>query len=251
MVGIKTESFYHKHVKTFLHYEEGSTMKKAILLAFIGSLILSAICYAEGNVSVSEKAVIIPPGDDSGNFYAKIQNDGDAPVGVNSGKLVLFSGNDEILVTSDYVTTYPSRIVLQPGEYTYIKEFLWDSALKNQTIGDIKFSVDSTDSGTDAERVPCDATFEINGSDSFDNYIHITVTNEADQTRNGYYLVGALIDTTGNLVYVDTNQYENVGLHAGSTATFSMYIDNDSINYFESNGIQIGSVDAIVYYRSE
>ncbi len=226
-------------------------MKKAALLALIASLAITGSCYADGNISVSDKAIVIAPGDDSGNFYAKIQNDGDAPAGVDNGKLVLFSGNDEILVTSDFVNTFPSRIVLNPGEYTYVKEFLWDSALKNQTIGDIKFSVDSTDRGTNAERIPCEAEYEINGSDSYDNYIHITVTNESDQTRKGYYLVGALLDTAGNLVYVDTNQYENVGLHAGSTATFSLYIDRDNINYLESNGIEIGSVDAIVYYITD
>jgi len=226
-------------------------MKKTLLLALLASLALSGNCFAQGNVTVSEKALIIPPGDDSGHFYAKVVNEGDAPVGVDSGKLVLFSANNEILVTSDYVNTYPSRLVLNPGEYTYMDEFLWDSALKNQTIGDIKFSIDSTDRGSEVERIPCEAAFEINGSNSYDNYIHITVTNDAGETRNGYYLVAALLDTAGNLVYVDQNRYEHVGLHAGSTATFSLYIDKDTINHFESSGIQIGSVDAIVYYKAD
>ena len=226
-------------------------MKKAILLALLASLMLSGNCYAQGSITVSEKALIIPPGDDSGHFYAKVVNEGDAPIGVDSGKLVLFSANDEILVTSDYVNTYPSRLVLNPGEYTYMDEFLWDSALQNQTIGDIKFSIESTDKGSEAEKIPCEAVYEINGSSSYDNYIHITVTNDAEETRKGYYLVAALLDTAGNLVYVDQIQYENVGLHAGSTATFSLYIDKDTINHFESSGIQIGSVDAIVYYKAD
>ena len=226
-------------------------MKKVLLLALAGSMMLAGNCHAAGNVTVTDKTICIAPGDDSGHFYAKIENDGDEPVGVDNGKLVLFSSNDEILVTSDYVNTYPSRIILNPGEYTYINEFLWDSAIKNQTIGDIKFSIDSTDRGTEAARIPCEASFEINGSNSYDNYLHITVTNDDSETRSGYYLVAALLDTAGNLVYVDTNQYENVGLHSGSTATFSLYIDRDNINYFESNGIQIGSVDAIVYYRAD
>ena len=226
-------------------------MKKVLLLTLIGSLILSGCCYASGNVTVTDKAICLLAGDDSGHFYAKIENDGDAPVGVDNGKLVLFSANDEILVTSDYVNTYPSRIILNPGEYTYINEFLWDSALKNQTIGDMKFSIDSTDRGTEVERIPCEAAFEINGSDSYDNFIHITITNDTSETRSGYYLIGALLDTAGNLVYVDTNRYEYVGLHPGSTATFSLYIDKDSIDYLESNGIQVGSVDALVYYRAD
>ena len=226
-------------------------MKKVFLLVLAGSIMLTGNCYAAGNVTVTDKSISMLAGDDSGHFYAKIENDGDAPVGVDNGKLVLFSANDEILVTSDYVNTYPSRIILNPGEYTYINEFLWDSALKNQTIGDIKFSIDSTDRGTEVERIPCEASFEINGSDSYDNFIHITITNDSSETRSGYYLVGALLDTAGNLVYVDTSQYEHVGLHPGSTATFSLYIDKDNIDYLESNGIQVGSVDAIVYYRAD
>jgi hypothetical protein len=50
---------------------------------------------------------------------------------------------------------------------------------------------------------------------------------------------------------VNTNRLESVGLHPGSTATFSLYIDSDNINYLEANGIQVSSVDAIVYYREE
>lgn len=226
-------------------------IRKITLMAFVVSLLLSASCFAEGTVNVADKTAYIFSGKDSGYFYAKVENDGDAPAGVDNGKLVLFSGDDDILVTSDYVNTYPSRVILNPGEYTYISEFLWDSNLKNQSIGDIKFSIDTTDRGTAVERVPCEASYEITGSDSYDNYVHVTITNEADQARKGYYLVGALYDTAGNLVYVDTNQYENVSIHPGSTVTFSLYIDADNINYFESNGIQIGSVDAIVYYREE
>lgn len=234
-----------------LSVKEVHMIRKIALITLACSLMFSAGCFAEGSVNVADKTAYIFSGKDSGYFYAKVENDGDTPAGVDNGKLVLFSGNDDILVTSDYVNAYPSRVVLNPGEYTYISEFLWDSNLKNQTIGDIKFSIDTTDQGTAVERIPCEAAYEINGSDSYDNYVHVTITNEADQARKGYYLVVALFDTAGNLVYVDTNQYENVSLHPGSTATFSLYIDSDNVNYFESGGIQIGSVDAIVYYREE
>jgi hypothetical protein len=75
--------------------------------------------------------------------------------------------------------------------------------------------------------------------------------DDSDETRYRYYVVAALLDTSGNLVYVNTNRLESIGLHPGSTATFSLYIDSDNINYLEANGIQVSSVDAIVYYREE
>ena len=97
-------------------------MRKMILVTtLIAAILLSTICFAAGNVTVTDKTACIYAGDDSGYFYAKVENDGDDPVGVDNGKLVLFSGNDDILVTSDYVNTYPSRIILNPGEYTYSK----------------------------------------------------------------------------------------------------------------------------------
>ncbi len=226
-------------------------IKRTVLLTLMGSILLSAHCFAAGNITVTDKTAVVFPGDDSGYFYARVENDGDMPVGVDSGKLVLFSDNEDILVTSDYVNAYPSRIILEPGEYTYISEFLWDSNLKNQTIGDIKFSMDMTDMGTAAEKIPCEATCDIKGSDSYENYIYVTVSNDSAETRYGYYVVAALLDTEGNLVHVDCTRMENVGLHAGSSATFSMYIDADLVNHFETDGIQIGTVDALVYYIEE
>jgi hypothetical protein len=77
---------------------------------------VTSTCHASGNITVTDKNACIFSGKESGYFYAKVENDGDEPIGVDSGKLVLFSGNDDILVTSDYVNTYPARVILNPGE---------------------------------------------------------------------------------------------------------------------------------------
>ena len=223
-------------------------MKRTVLLGILAGILLSKTAFAGGNLNVTDKNVFIYTGKDSGVFSARIENDGDAPAGVDSGKLVLFSENDDILETADYITAFPSRLVLNPGEYTYVREFLWTSDRKNQTIGDMKFSVGVTENGREAERILCESSYEISGSDSFDNYLYISFTNEAEQIRYGYYLVAALYDTEGNLIYVDNNQYEKVGVHPGSTVTIGLYLDNDTIEYFEANNIEIGSSDALVYY---
>lgn len=226
-------------------------IRKITLAALLGSILFTTNCLAAGNISVTDKKACIYAGDDSGYFFARVENDGDEPVGVDSGNLVIFSENDDLLVTSDYISTFPGRIILNPGEYTYISEFLWDSNLQNKTIGDVRFSMGMTDRGTMVERIPCEASYDINGSSGLDNYIYVTVTNNAGEIRYGYYVVTAFLDTAGSLVYVNTNRVESVGLHPGSTATFSLYVDADMVNYFEMNGIQIGSVDALVYYRAE
>ena len=220
-------------------------------LLLTGILLFPHAVFAEGNLSVSDKTAHIFAGKDSGYFYAKVENTGDEPVGIDNGKLVLFSDQDEILETSDYINSYPNRMILNPGEYTYLSEFLWNSDLKNKTIGDIKFSVGTTDRGKEAMRIPCEVSYQIKGSDSFDNYIYITFTNEDSQIRYGYYMTAALYDENGNLVYVDKNRYEKVGVHPGSTVTMDLYIDNDNVEYFEANNITIATVDALVYYMPE
>jgi len=227
------------------------TVKRMICGMILGMIWMSGSVSAAGEVSVTDKTAFIFPGKDSGYFYAKIENTGDAPIGVDSCQMVLFSDADDILETSSYISTYPSRLILNPGEYTYISEFLWNSSLKNQTIGDVKFSTSDTDKGREVRTIPCEVALDMKGSDSFDNYINVTVTNEDSEVRYKYYLVVALMDTAGNLIYVDENAYEHVGLHPGSTATFGLYIDNDIVEYYEANGIEVGSVDALVYYVEE
>ena len=226
-------------------------VKRTICSMMLGMTFMSGAALAAGELSVTDKTAFIFPGKDSGYFYAKIENTGDVPVGIDSGKLVLFSADDDILETSDYISAYPNRLILDPGEYTYLSEFLWNSTLKNQVIGDVKFSISDTDRGRTVQTIPCEVSLEMKGSDSYDNYIYITVTNEDSEIRYGYYLITALMDTEGNLIYVDKNSYEHVGLHPGSTSTFGMYIDNDIVEYFEANRIEVGSVDALVYYIEE
>ena len=226
-------------------------VKRLICSTVLGMAMMSCAALAAGEVSVTDKTAFIFPGDDSGYFYAKIENTGDAPVGVDSGQMVLFSDNDSILETSSYVTTYPNRLVLDPGEYTYVSEFLWNSTLKNQTIGDVKFTVGETDRGNDVRQIPCEASLDLKGSDSFDNYVNVTITNEESEIRYSYYMVVALTDTAGNLIYVDKQAYEHVGLHPGCTVTFGLYIDNKIVEYFETNGIEVGPVDALVYYKED
>ena len=225
--------------------------KKLLAAVLIGMVFMPQIVSAEGKLTVTDKTVVINDGDDSGHFYAKIENDGDTPIGIDNGKLVLFSENDDILETSEYIGAYPSRLILNPGEYTYLSEFLWNSSLKNQKIGDIKFSIGSTDRGKEVISIPCEAVCSIEGSDSYDNYIYVTIKNEDKQIRFGYYVVVALYDTDGKLIYVDQNCYEKIGLHPDSSFTVGMYVDNDSLEYYEANNIEIGSADAIVYFVPE
>ena len=223
-------------------------MKKLIALA--AALLLITLCaagLAEGKLTVTSKNVIIYPGKDSGVLVARVENTGDEPIYYDNGKLVIFSEDDDILATENYVYSSPSDILLAPGDYTYVYEFLWSSPLKNAKLGDIKFSVTSDTRGYSYDKMPASAVIDMPGSNTLSNYVNVTFTNTSDEILYGAYVVCAMMDAEENIVFVDRNSYDNLGIHPGSTVTLKMYIDSDLVNYYEANGIKPTKVDAIVY----
>lgn len=221
-----------------------------MLVAVLTFCVASAL--AEGKLTVTSKNVIIKIGDDSGIFVAKVENTGDEPIYYDNGKLVIFSADDDILVSKSYIYSSPSNIFLKPGEYTYCYDFLWDSTLKNAKIGDIKFSVTSDTSGYKYEQIPSTAVLELPGNKLFTyNYVNVTFTNTTDEILYGAYVVAAITDNDNNIVYVDRQNYESIGIHPGSTVTVKLYIDGDYINYYEINGIILANVESQVFYSTE
>ncbi len=225
-------------------------MNKIVVLL----LVLTLVCcssLAEGKLKATEKNLFVYANDDNGYFYAKIENVGDAPIASNSGDLVIFSDDDEIVTTESYVTTLPSYTVIEPGEYLYVKEFLWDAALKDAVIGDYKFSLSARDNGTIVTKIPCEATFELSGVDSYDNYVYVTFTNTATAPLYDCYITAALHDADGTLVFVDSISLSSVAVHPDSTITVKIYVDRDLMEHYQANNIVPTTVDAMVLYSEE
>ena len=223
-------------------------MKKLTVL--IASLLLIALCtagFAEGKLTVTSKNVIIYAGKDSGVFVARVENTGDAPLYYDNGKLVIFSEDDDILATENYIYSSPSDVLLNPGEYTYVYEFLWSSPLKNAKLGDIKFSVTSDSRGYSYQTIPATAVIDMPGGNSLNNYVNVTFTNTGSDILYGVYVVCAMMDENDNVIFVDRNSYDSLGIHPGSTVTLKMYIDSDLVNYYEQSRIKPTKVDAIIY----
>lgn len=224
-------------------------MKKYIglILSLLICLISVSVC-AEGKLKATEKIMIIYDGKDSGRFYAKVENVGDAPIGTDSGDLVAFSDDDEIILSKSYVTTMPSYVVLEPGDYLYVNEFLWDSALKENSIADYKFSISGDKRTKKVVKVPCEAKFELDEPDSFKSNISITVTAPNDKPLENFYAVVALHDAEGALIYVDVYTTSTIIVQPGSSITIKLSIDNDNVKYYKAHGIVPVSVDAMVCY---
>lgn len=222
-------------------------MKRIFALVLALTICLfSAAALAEGKLTVTEKNLIEFDGSDVAYFFAKVENTGDDAIGVGTGKLVAFSADDEVLISEDYVSTSPNAAILQPGESLYVREWLWESALASSDIADYKFSMGTDDYVAPLKFVPCEATVEMN-----DGYIYITLTNDTEETQYGLYLTAALHDAEGNLIFVNDQSVDNVGIHPGSTVTFRMYIDSDVVEYYANAGIEPAAVDAYVCCEAE
>ena len=227
-------------------------MKKLCILFIVFACILSLPAFADDALTVSEKTWIELDGEWNswnGYFFAKVQNDGNEAINLGSGKLVGFSENDDIILSENYVSSYPSRITLQPGEYVYYREYVFNDSLETNDVADIRFSVETASSAESVSTIPCEVTYEIN--DSYDSYVYVTFSNESDDILYDTFITIALYDTDGNLMFVDGDSISALGVHPNSTVTIKASIDGDLVDYYAENEIEISSADAFVYQAQE
>ena len=186
---------------------------------------------------------------DQGYFFAKVENNTSEGRYVGDGKLVCFSEDDDVLVSANYVTSSPcSNIWLEPGEYCYVYESIWEDELEESDIADVKFSIKSGEYGYIGERVECEAEFFYSEEDTYNNEIYVTYSNPKDEPTDCFYIAVALLDEEDNILYVGQERLYNVKLHPGSTVTQTISISAGLCEYFVENGIVPASVDAQVYY---
>lgn len=158
--------------------------------------------------------------------------------------------NSGIVFTDSYISATPSDIFLQPGEYAYVNEYLYDSALEDDTVASHMLSFGIDDNYTMYETLPCEATFEVNGSGTYENYILVTLANNMEEMLVDPYIAVGLYDEAGNLMYANGDRASNISILPGSTIIVSISIDNDIMKYYEANGLVAATVDAIAYYEA-
>lgn len=223
-------------------------MKRTIALLLTLGILCSGVAYSEGKATITNKNLILFPNDDNGYFFAKVENLSEETVGVDTGNLVIFSTEDDIILSDSYITTLPSYVKLNPGDYLYVRESLWDGALENAEIGDYKFSMPAEKKNKEYHKVTCEAKVELEGGDSYDNYVYVTFSNKENETLFGCNAVVALFDAEGTICFVDSYSLSNVGIHNNSTISVRLTVDKDLVEYCEANSIIPTSVDAYVYY---
>ncbi len=224
-------------------------MKKLVALILILSCILTFSACAEGKIKVTHKNLIVFEGDDSGYLYARIENTGDAAIGVGTGSLVCFTEDDEILLTESFIASYPSYITLLPGEYVYANSFIWNGALQDGKIADYKLSFEKYNYTSEYLLVPCEATFDLPGKDSYENYLYVTFTNPTDQIISDFKISAALYDAQNTLLFADGASTGSVAVHPSSSVTVRINVPNDVVTYYHVHNLVPTTVDALVQYE--
>ena len=221
-------------------------MKKFVALLLVLALALPALALAEGKSKVIEKTWIMADGDFY--FYAKVENVGDEPIYLDSGDLVIFDTDDELLKTESYVSAYPRY--LEPGQYAYVRQWIYKFGDDPSVVGDVKFSISKRDRISETfRRLACSAVYDSGDAASkYDDCFYVTFTNDTDEIIFSLGISVALLDEEGHLLCVRNDTSSYMGIHPGGTVTYRLSLDSDIADYLIKNKIVPASVDAIVYY---
>lgn len=229
-------------------------MKKilALVLCLCCLLMLNTAALAAGELSITQKKLITTEGEASALFVAKVENVGDEGCYVDTkGKLVAFDANDDPVISEDYVSTTPSGLYLAPGEWAYVGNSLYESALKTSTVADYKFSLKTSEYGSKYEKLPCEGTIVFDKNQKYDNGIVVTFTNTGSEITGETVVVAALYDQNGELMFVNYDYNDSVGVHPGSTVSVFLNIFSDTVASFNNAGLTPTTVECFVYMEVE
>lgn len=218
----------------------------ALVLAVACLCGFTAVALAEGKLKTTSYRLIVYNGEDNGYFFAKVENTGDKSAGVDTGDLVIFSADDDIVTTESYVTTLPSYVALQPGDYLYVSEYLWDDALEGVEFGDCKLSMPVEKGNKSFTKIDCQASYDPEAADDYHHYIDVTISNTTEKMIGDGYVTVALFDEDGVICFAKGHDLSNVQIHPGSTITVKLYIEQNLVDYYRKHDINPVTVDAYV-----
>lgn len=227
-------------------------MKKAILigLMLILSIGLFTSAFADAELTITDKTLIIFDDDDDGYFFARVENTGDAGTNVGSGTLTIYDEAGEAMIEKKYISTSPSSVYLEPGDHAYIKYSIWEKILLEKKTGEFEFVPTIQNYGKDYRVIPCDVELYYPGKESYDNSIFVTFTNTGDTILHNFEIVTAVYDPEDTLIYTAGRQYSDIAVHPGSTVTIMLTYNSKNVEYQDNHGIKPARVEAITYVEN-
>lgn len=226
-------------------------MKRLIAVVLVVALLLGcSSVFAAGKLRVTQENFLLRLGySNYGYAYARVDNVGDKPIKVNAGILEIFDGEGNAITSSDYLIEFAEY--LKPDEYTYV--YLYDEIedVEPSVVDDYMLTITGkSESGYETVRLPVTTDYLQGVQERYSkaDYMVAVVTNDTDKPLFGIEVVLALLDDSGNILFLDSDSlYTERGLMPGSSLMIRKEVGTSSIDAYGREGFVPSKVDAIAF----
>lgn len=226
------------------------------MLALTAALILLAgltgAAAAQGDLTVVQEKFLVLPYETyyEGSVYAEVKNTGDMPVQFSGGLFELFDAAGNSIGSQELLYYDCNPEVLQPGETGYVYATIAvEEAREESDIADYSLTLlDTGNITTSVVRYPATAHFQ-DGTTEFPSrrYAAAIVENQTDEILRDFYAGFALKDAQGKLLYVTSGTWASSGILGQSAMEIRLRLDENIVDYWNSEGIVPVSAETIVF----
>lgn len=226
------------------------------MLALTAALVLLAgltgAAAAQGNLAVVQEKFLVLPYETyyEGSVYAQVKNTGDMPVQFSGGLFELFDAAGKSFKSQELLYYDCNPEVLLPGENGYVyARISVEDATKESDIADYSLTLLGTGNiTTSVVRYPATAHFQ-DGTAEFPSrrYAAAIVENNTDEMLRDFFAAFALMDAEGKLLYVTSGTWASSGVLGQSSMETRLRVDENIIDYWNSEGIDPAAAEAIVF----
>ena len=216
----------------------------AVALAYI------TLAESTGDKLIITDEMLIKPENDTRDavYFARIENISDEPMTTRWWKLIGYQ-DSEVVFEEGYIESVPDHIILNPGEYAYVEEYIYDSRLEEALISSYELKeMAGYYEGTAYNILPSEAALLTDEDGTV--FIRFILSNNTEEILYPSYLIGALYDKSDRLIYVTTERLkEDLGIYPGSTVSMNAYLEDSITEYYQENGIVPARADSILYVQ--
>lgn len=239
--------------------ERGYHQMKRSLCWFV-TLVLTAAMFtgtalAAGKLSVEQEKFIVMPflTYHAGYVYAQVKNTGDKPVEFDGGLLEMYDKEGNSIESTHRIICCPEVLAAGETGYAYASQGV-EAAAETSFIDDYLLTITGKGAkGRSAVYLPVTNKQYLEVKESYYEYTNISadVENTTDATVRGFYVVFALSDAQGQLLYVTSCKPSYIGIKPGSSVEVLTRVDTAITEYFAANSIKPSTVEAIACFILE
>lgn len=229
-------------------------MFRKISILALALFLAVAPALAAGKLTVNQEVMNAYDsyGSVQADVFAEVENTGDSPVEFSAGLLELLDAQGNTIDSTDYVYCYPS--VLAPGEKGYVIVNMYpENAAAPTDIAQYKLNLTGKDTDTTIPRLTSTGVYENDVSDGYWTYDYLTaeITNDSQAIAYDYYVVYAVKDAEGNLIYATYYPTYSIGIPVGGSAYVRTFMPDGALAYQDANGKVAATVETIAYESTD